>query len=133
MKEYSGRVIKKGKAEGIALVSREPVSFFGCVDSKTGVITENGHILEGKSIRDKVLVFPYGKGSTVGSYALYRLKKNNCAPKAIVNSECEAIVAVGAIISNIPCIDKIPIDEINSGDRVLIDDNKIVVELVKKK
>ncbi|MCK5177149.1 MAG: DUF126 domain-containing protein, partial [Candidatus Aenigmarchaeota archaeon] len=68
------------------------------------------HDLEGKTITDKILVFPNGKGSTVGSYTLYRLKKNNKAPLAIINKECEAIVAVGAIISQIPLIDKLEKD-----------------------
>jgi predicted aconitase with swiveling domain len=118
--KLSGRVIKAGNAEGVALVSTEPVSFFGCIDPDTGVVTEKGHVLEGKSVKDTILVFPSGKGSTVGSYALYRLKKSGAAPAAIINRECEAIVAVGAIISDIPCVDKIDVSLIKSGDRVRI-------------
>jgi hypothetical protein len=126
--ELSGRIIKAGKAEGIALVSDEPLSFFGCVDPDTGVVTEKDHVLEGKSIKDTVLVFPTGKGSTVGSYALYRLKKNGAAPAAIINSECEAIVAVGAIISDIPCVDHVDIGRIRSGELVRVDGNRVMVE-----
>lgn len=125
--ELSGRIIKAGNAEGVALVSTEPVSFFGCIDPDTGVVTEKGHVLEGKSVKDTVLVFPSGKGSTVGSYALYRLKKNGAAPAAIINRECEAIVAVGAIISDIPCVDKIDIEKIKGGDRVKVEGNRITV------
>jgi predicted aconitase with swiveling domain len=124
--ELSGRVIKAGKAEGIALVSGEPLSFFGCVDPDTGVVTEKGHQLEGRSIKGTILVFPTGKGSTVGSYALYRLKKNGVAPAAIINSECEPIVAVGAIISDIPCVDRIEVRKIKDGDEVKIDGNKVM-------
>jgi predicted aconitase with swiveling domain len=125
--ELSGRIIKAGKAEGFALVSTEAISFFGCVDPQTGVVSEKGHVLEGKSVKDAILVFPNGKGSTVGSYALYRLKKNGVAPKAIINSECEPIVAVGAIISDIPCVDKIDVALIKSGDRIRIMDNIVTV------
>lgn len=125
--ELSGRIIKAGNAEGVALVSTEPVSFFGCIDPDTGVVTEKGHVLEGKSVKDTVLVFPSGKGSTVGSYALYRLKKNGAAPAAIINSECEPIVAVGAIISDIPCVDKIDVSLIKSGDRIRIISNIVSI------
>jgi len=122
-----GRVIRSGRAKGEALVSREPISFFGCIDPSSGIITEKGHELEGECIKDKILVFPHGKGSTVGSYALYRLKKNSAAPRAIINEECEPIVAVGAIISDIPCVDKIDIKKIKTGDRIEIEGNKVKI------
>jgi uncharacterized protein len=123
-----GRVIKYGKVEGEALVSKEPIGFFGNIDPDTGIIIEKGHPLEGKSIKNKVLIFPTGKGSTVGSYSLYRMKKNGTAPLAIINEECEPIVAVGAIISDIPCVDKIDIKRINTGDIVSIQGEKVTVQ-----
>lgn len=103
--EIRCRIISGGFARGKALVSREPISFYGGVEPNTGIIVEKGHCLEGKNISGKVLVFPFGKGSTVGSYILYRMKKNKKAPAAIVNVEAEPIVAVGAIISGIPMVD----------------------------
>ena len=115
-----GRVIKSGEAEGKALVSRKPISFYGGVDPRRGVIIEKGHPLKGKSIANKILVFPTGKGSTVGSYIIYRLKKNGKAPAGIINEESEPIVAVGAIISDIPMVDKVRIDRIKTGDNVRI-------------
>ena len=75
-----GRKIFSGTVEGEALVSHMGISFYGGVDPDTGVILEKGHDLEGQSITGKVLVFPSGKGSTVGSYTLYRLKANGIAP-----------------------------------------------------
>lgn len=123
-----GRVIKYGRADGEALVSNQPVGFLGGVDPDTGIFIEKGHPLEGKSVKGKILVFPTGKGSTVGSYVLYRMKKNGVAPKAIINEECEPIVAVGAIISEIPCVDKIRIEEIRDGSRVRIDGEKVMVD-----
>lgn len=131
--ELKARIIKSGKVQGEALVSREPISFFGCVDMETGIVTEKSHELYGKGIKDKILVFPYGKGSTVGSYALYRLKKNNASPKGMINKECEPIIAIGAIISEIPCVDKIPIEKINTGDWVIINAEKIFIEKKKCK
>jgi hypothetical protein len=126
-----GRKISAGRAEGLALVSREPISFFGGVNPETGVVTEKGHELEGKTVKDRVLVFPYGKGSTVGSYTLYRLKKNGVAPRAIINVECEPIVAVGAIISDIPAVDRLernPLLLFQSGERLKVDADRSLVE-----
>jgi len=105
--ELKGRIIFKGKAKGQALVTKDQISFFGGVDPEKGIVTEKGHELEGKSIAGRILVFPSGKGSTVGSYGLFRLKKNGVAPAGMINKECEAIVAVGAIISEIPMVDKV--------------------------
>jgi predicted aconitase with swiveling domain len=125
-----GRKISKGKVSGTALVSEKTISFYGGVDPNTGVIVERGHDLEGKSITGKVFVFPKGSGSTVGSYTLLRLKKNGKAPLAIINRECETIVAVGAIISDIPCVDNIDISKIKTGQKVKIDGDSGTVELL---
>jgi predicted aconitase with swiveling domain len=128
--EIKGRIIFNGMAEGEALVTKDPISFYGGVDPETGVIIELGHELEGKSMSGKILVFPKGKGSTVGSYVMYRLKKNGNAPMGIINKECETIVAVGAIISEIPLIDKLEenvYDELN-GKTVIIDGDKIIFD-----
>lgn len=122
-----GRIIKYGKVEGEALVSDQPIGFFGGIDPNTGIVIEKGHPLEGKNINGKILVFPTGKGSTVGSYVLYRMKKNGVAPIAIINEECEPIVAVGAIISDVTCIDKINIKEIKNGDKIKIEGEKVIV------
>lgn len=116
-----GRVIFEGKAEGTALVSSSPMSFYGGVDPNSGMVVERGHELQGQSVRGHVLVFPNGKGSTVGSYIMFRLKKSGSAPCAIINEKCETIVAVGAIISEIPCVDKIDIRRIKTGSTVRVD------------
>jgi len=123
-----GRTISGGSAKGEVLFSKDGISFFGGVDPDTGIVTEKGHCIEGKSIKGKILVFPKGKGSTVGSYALYRMKKQGTGPKAIVNQECETIVAVGAIISNIPCVDLVDISKLVGCQQVFVDGDKGVVE-----
>ena len=126
--KLEGRIIKFGNVEGEAIVSTEPIGFLGGVDPETGVIIEKGHPLEGKSIKGKILVFPTGKGSTVGSYILYKMKRKNTAPIGIINEDCEPITAVGVIISDIPCVDKIEINKIKNGDRIIIRGEKVVVE-----
>jgi len=127
---FHGRTIYQGAAEGEALVTTMGISFFGGVDPDTGVVVENGHQLEGQSISGKVLVFPTGKGSTVGSYTLYRLKRNGVAPVAIVNAQCETITAVGCIIAEIPCVDQVPIEQLKTGALLKIDGEQGKVEAI---
>lgn len=131
MEQLKGRIIYKGKAEGEALVTTQPISFYGGVDPNTGVVTEKGHELQGISVKDKILVFPQGKGSTVGSYTLYRMKKNGVAPAGMINKETETIVAVGAIISEIPFIDKIDLSKIKTGKVVSIDNDTVSISYIQ--
>ncbi len=128
MSTLKGRTIAKGKAEGEVLYTTEGISFFGGVNPDTGIVAESGHPLEGVCITGKVLVFPQGKGSTVGSYALYRMKKQGTAPLALVNKECETIVAVGAIISEISCIDKIDIEKLKDVKKAKVNGEEGTIE-----
>ena len=125
-----GRTIFAGVAQGEALVTSMGISFYGGVDPESGIVVERGHELEGLSIAGKVLAFPTGKGSTVGSYTLYRLKKNGLAPAAILNSECETITAVGCIIAEIPCVDHISIEKLRTGEKLRVDAEKAVIEVL---
>jgi predicted aconitase with swiveling domain len=130
-----GHRVTKGKARGEALVSKFPISFMGGVDSERGVVVERGHELEGMSISDKVLVFPTGKGSTLGSYQLYELALQKKAPKAIINVRADSIVAIGAIIGDIPMIDRLerdPLEIIRTGDLVEVDADLGSVKIEKR-
>ena len=102
-----GRSIAKGTGSGELLYTDTPISFLGGVDAATGIVIDEKHPLHGQSVAGKVLAFPYGKGSTVGSYVMYGLARNNVAPAAIINTECETIIAIGAIISGIPMVDRL--------------------------
>ncbi len=117
-----GRSISRGVGTGELLISSEPISFLSGVNPETGIIVEGGHPLEGQSIAGRVLAFPYGKGSTVGSYVIYALKQNGLAPAAIINTEAEPIIAVGAIIAGIPMIDRLPpeFSRLPPGTRVTV-------------
>ncbi len=120
-------MVKSGHAEGEALVSPEPIGFLGGVDPDTGVVIEAGHPLEGQCVAGRVLVFPTGKGSTVGSYTLYRLARNGLAPAAIVNAEADPVVAVGAIIAEIPMVDQVDVSCIRTGDWVQVRDQEVII------
>lgn len=128
-----GRKIFGGQAAGQALVSRMNISFFGGVDPDSGLVIEKGHDLEGQSVAGKILVFPSGKGSTVGSYTLYRLKLNGKAPAAIINAACETITAVGCIIAEIPCIDQIAVDCLSTGMELIVDSDLGIIQVESEK
>jgi predicted aconitase with swiveling domain len=126
-----GRKIYAGQVEAEALVTAMGISFFGGVDPDSGLVVERGHELEGACITGKVLVFPSGKGSTVGSYTLYRLKRNGLAPAAIVNAECETITAVGCILGEIPCVDHIPIEQVRNGQWLRVNGERGEIEILE--
>ena len=122
MRIIKARGISDGIGKGEAIILKEPFGFYGNVDPKTGIIIEKGNPLEGVCIKDKVFIFPNGKGSTVGSYVIYGLKKNGVAPSAIINLETETIVATGVIVD----------ERLESGDMdyYLAVDNKNKYRLV---
>jgi predicted aconitase with swiveling domain len=122
-----GRAIRSGKASGVALVSPEPIGLLGGIDPDSGLLVERGHALHGESVAERVLVFPTGKGSTVGSYTLLRLVRNGRAPAAIINAESEPIVAIGAVLADIPMVDQIDISLIATGDLVTVDGQRVEV------
>ncbi len=128
-KSLKGRKISKGCAEGVVVKADGPISFLGGIDAKSGVICDADSKKAGTSIAGKIFAFTQGKGSTVGSYVIYQLKKNGTAPLAIINESAEIIVAVGAIISDIPMVDKIDISKIRDGQKVRVDGDRGVVEL----
>jgi predicted aconitase with swiveling domain len=123
-----GRTICAGSAAGQALVSPVPIGFLGGIDPDTGTVLEPGHPLQGQTVAGKVLVFPTGKGSTVGSYTVLRLGRSGHGPVAMINAESEAIVAVGAILAGIPMVDQIDIERIHTGDWVVIDGDAVSVQ-----
>jgi predicted aconitase with swiveling domain len=128
-----GRKIVGGITEGVALVSRDPVSFYGGIDPITGIVTEPEHSVAGESVIGKIFVFPTGKGSTVGSYVIYRMAKLGTAPAAIVNLETEMILATGCVISNVPLVDKITkeaFQELESGMVLRVNADEGIIEII---
>ena len=125
------RSIAKGKGKGELIVSNEPISFLGGVNPENGKIIDPNHELEGETIKDKVLFIPGGKGSTVGSYVIFQMMKNNTAPKAIICLNAEPIIATGAIMSDIPMVDS-PDDvkELTNGTMVEVDGDNGTIEIL---
>lgn len=117
------KIIVKGKAHGIALVSKNPMNFLGAVDKKTGKVRDENHDLFGKSLAEKILVFPVGVGSSVGAYTIYSLKSNKCAPQAMICLKADLTTASGCALANIPLVvaSKDEFDSIKDGTKILLD------------
>ncbi|KPV61456.1 MAG: hypothetical protein AOA65_2273 [Candidatus Bathyarchaeota archaeon BA1] len=133
VKILRGRSIVPGHCRGLALVSMKPISFLGGVDPSSGLIIERDHDLRGRSMMGRVLFFPHGHGSTVGSYVLYSLAKRGVGPKAIINQAADPVVVAGAIIADIPMIDQIDIQQIRMDDDVEVDCGRGIVKIVREK
>ena len=117
------KVIVRGKTKGTILVSKNPINFLGGVDKKTGRIRDEKHDLFGKILANKILVFPYGVGSSVGAYTIYSLKYNKCAPIAMICMKADLTTASGCAISNIPLLvaEREEYESLRDGQEVLVD------------
>ena len=132
--KIQGRSISKGTATGKALISKQKISFLGALDPITGIIVDKSLDVYGECIANRVLIFPGGKGSTVGSYVLYQLKKHGKSPNAMINRRSGTIVAAGAIIAEIPVVDSLETDPIEGelikdGDEVRVNGTEGYIEL----
>jgi len=127
--KYQAKGIGHGIAEGEIMLSPMPISFLGGVNPHLGEIIDEESNIRGRSFFGKILAFPHGKGSTVGSYVIYQLKKSNVAPAAILNEKADAVVATGAVLAGIPMLHDVPIDMLAEGDRAIVNADKGVLEL----
>jgi len=92
------KVIVKGSAKGKIMKSSQPLNFLGAVDKKTGKIKDEHHSLYQKSLKDSILVFPHGIGSSVGAYTIYSLKSNDSSPRAMICSKADITVVSGCAL-----------------------------------
>jgi len=128
----SGRSISPGIAEGVAIVSRDPIVFNLGIDAESGVIVEKGHDLEGQSVYGKILVFPYGKGSTGGAWTIFRMGVRKSGPLAMVCQNAEVLTTIGSILGNIPVVDGFSPEQlrkIKTGDRLRVDGERGIIEI----
>lgn len=129
------RRISRGKVKGQVIVTREPLSFLGGVDPNTGRVIDQEHELYHQNLKDKILVIPSGKGSTVGSYVIYQMAKNQTAPRGIVALEAEPIIATGAIMAGVPMVDHPEMDVLSvleNGDQLELDADLETIKIIKK-
>ena len=116
------KVIVQGKVKGTVLKTTNPINFLGAVDKKTGVIHDQKCDIFEKSIKDSILVFPHGIGSSVGAYTIYSLKSYEAAPLAMICKKADLTVASGCALANIPMVvvSKEKFDSIENGKEIEI-------------
>ena len=117
------KILVSGKVKGIVLKSNNPINFLGTVDKKTGIISDKNHSLFEKSVKNIILVFPSGIGSSVGAYTIYSIKSNNTAPIAMICKKADLTVATGCALANIPLITigNEEFESIQTGMKISID------------
>jgi predicted aconitase with swiveling domain len=117
------KTIVRGKAQGKILKTNTPINFLGTVNKKTGVINDDKHELNGKSIKNVILAFPHGVGSSVGAYTIYSLKSNNSAPLAMICKKVDLTVASGCALANIPLViaTEEEYNRLENGNQVMLD------------
>lgn len=117
------KILVQGKTQGIILKSQNPINFLGTVDKKTGIISDKNHELFAKSIKDSILVFPSGVGSSVGAYTIYSIKSNDTAPLAMICQKADLTVATGCALANIPLVivDNEKFTSFKTGQKISID------------
>jgi predicted aconitase with swiveling domain len=132
--KLKGHRINGGRVEGEAIVCADAFSFLGDFDPTTGNCLIKTPGLEGKSMIDKVLVCPTGKGSSRGPLNTYRAMKLNKSPRAIVCIEAEPVLAAAAMVANMPMVDRLdqnPLEVIKTGDWVKVDGDNGIVEVIR--
>ena len=117
------KVIVQGKAKGLVLKTHNPINFLGAIDNKTGIVHDQKYDIFEKSVKNSVLVFPHGIGSSVGAYTIYSLKSHQSAPVAMICQKADLTVASGCALANIPMIvvSNEEFDSIQNGNEITVD------------
>lgn len=133
-----GKTVVSGYGEGYVLISKEPFMFAHGVDPSSGDIVDKRSCLLGENIKNKVLIFPFNKGSTTGSAWILETIRCGNAPAAIVTVNSDMIIATGFILGNLLYENNIPVVEfttsifetVSSGDYVKVIGSKGIVEII---
>jgi predicted aconitase with swiveling domain len=136
-----GKGCAPGEFEGEAVVSNQPFGFWQGIDPQTGSVIDRRHDLFGTSLRNKVFVFPFGRGSTGTPGIFLEAVRNGCAPAANVNVKSEPMIVMCALLAEaffkvkIPIVDGLegnPRDVLRTGDRLRIDGTTGEIEVLSR-
>lgn len=125
-----GQVIIPGEAEGVALVSAEPLSFWGGYDYKTGTIIDQRHPLAGECAAGRVLAVPFTRGSSTTTAVLLEAVRAGTAPAAILTTGVDSFFALASIVADVLYGQPIPLialagddfGRLVTGDRIRIEE-----------
>ena len=117
--------------EGEALVTTQRISFWGGVDPREGIITERRHELRGKSFKNKILVFPSGKGSSGWSGIFVASCLFGNCPQGIINTEIDPLVVSAVITADVTMvlISESDFRKIRTGDKLIIEPDKCLISI----
>jgi len=131
--KFSCHKISEGKGVGQVIISKDEIMFY-LVRPEDGVVIEKAHDLEGRSVAKKVIAFPGGKGSSVvQSDGLYQLLMKENQPAAMIIEHAETVLVAGAIIMEIPLVDKVDpafYSAVKDGDRICVDASNGIIEIL---
>lgn len=132
----AGRPLVAGNADAIALVTREPLSFWGGYDQATGEIIDRRHPLSGQNAAGRILVLPLSRGSSTTAAVLLEAIRRGTAPAAIVTDGLDPFLLLGAIVAEKMYAHTVPVvavshqdfERLNDGMRLTIrEDGRITI------
>lgn len=132
-----GKPLVAGSAEGRAIVSTQPLSFWGGLSPRTGEVIDRRHERSGAIVTGKIFVFPQGKGSSTSSAVLMEGIRAGTAPAAIITARVDPILALGAIVADELYHKTVPVvvlsqedfDSIDEGDYLVVGpDGKVMIK-----
>lgn len=123
-----GKVVIPGEAKGEALVSREPLSFWGGYDWKTGEIIDRRHMLSGAVAAGKIFAVPFTRGSSTTTVVLLEAIRAKTAPAAIITTDTDFFFALASVVAeelyNSPlplvALEEADFAKLKSGDTVRV-------------
>jgi len=123
-----GEIIIPGQAGGVALVSDEPLSFWGGYDWQSGEITDRRHPLSGQIAAGRVLCLPFARGSSTTTAVLLETIRNGTAPAAILTTGADFFFALASVVADelysqsvpLVALDAADFAQLKSGDRLVI-------------
>ena len=130
-----GRPVISGSARGTALVSREPLSFWGGYDWKTGEIIDRRHPLSGSNAAGKILAIPFTRGSSTTTAVLLEAIRAKTAPAGIITTSADFFFALASVVADEMYSNPIPLvavsesdfAQLQTGDEIEINNGNIVV------
>ena len=133
MKTFKCHKISEGRAEGPAIISTDDVMFY-LINPDTGVVIEEGHSLEHKSIAHKIMIFPSGKGSSVvQADGLFQLMKHKIQPLGMIVEHPDTVLVTSAILFEVPLVDQVDpafYQEVKENDTIEIDTDSGLVKIL---
>ena len=129
MAVLNGRPIVAGTAEGEALVTHEPLSFWGGYDFKTGTIIDTHHPLAGVRAAGRVLVVPFSKGSSTTTAVLLEAVRAGTAPAALLTTGADSFFALASIVAGVMYDKSFPVIALDAADfNVLVSGQRITID-----